>query len=216
MKASCLTLVLFTLLASITSSKATVTLGLQADELRNDSGTAIGPTSLFLLVSSTTDGIFDSLTADSSTAIGSLIAGTDDRIVFRGDLQSSFANYGGNGALDVTASGLDLSSVSGWSQGDKLALLWFPTLTTASSTIPAGAKYGLYTDAVGIDGSAIWATPADGGTVNLAFYTSGGATIGSGSNPASAGNASFTVAPEPSRMMLGLFGILGLAFRRRR
>lgn len=221
MKFSYLTIIALALLATATTSNATVTLGIQADELRDAAGNPLGATGLFLLVSSTSDAAFGTLAADSSTAIGSLIAGTDDRVVFRGNLQSSFANYGANGVLDVSATGLDLSSATGWSQGDPLALLWFPTLTVGSATIPSGTPYGFYTDAVGIDGSAAWTTPADAGSVNLAFYTAGGANLSTGSNPAAAGNASFTVGgggvvPEPSRTMLGLFGFLGLALRRRR
>lgn len=204
------------LLAS--TGHATVTIGIQGDMLKDSSGTALTSTGLFLLVSSTSDAIFDGIVAGSSTSIGSSLNGGDDRIVFRGDLQSSFSNYSSAGVLDVTASGLNLSSVSGWSAGDPLALLWFPTLTTASGTIADGTKYGIYTNSSAIDGSAAWVTPSDTFSVNVGFYTTDGLNLGPGSNPANAGNASLTVgaAPEPSRSMLGLIGFGMLALRRRR
>lgn len=123
----------------------------------------------------------------------------------------------------MTTGALDLSSVSGWNAGDPLGLLWFPTLTLASTTIDAGTQYGFYRNGAAVDSTLAWTTPADG-TDNylLGFFTQDGGELSPGpgaANPAAAGNASFTVGgvvPEPSRMMLGLFGILGLAFRRRR
>lgn len=207
----------FLLLAS--TGHATVTIGIQGDTLKDSSGTALTSTGLFLLVSSTSDATFDSIVAGSSTSIGSSLNGGDDRIVFRGDLQSSFANSGSTaGVLDVNATGLNLSSVSGWSAGDPLSLLWFPTLTTASGTIAVGTQYGRYTNSLAIDGSAAWVTPSDTFSVNLGFYTTDAGFLGAGSNPANAGNASLTVdaVPEPSRSVLGLIGFGMLALRRRR
>jgi len=212
-----LTLIL-ALLFIASKSQATVTIGIQADELRDSGVTALTSTSLFLLVSSTSDANFDAIIAGASTAIGSSLNGGDDRIVFRGDLQSSFANYSAAGVLDVTATGLDLSSVSGWSSNDPLALLWFPTLTTASATIDSSTPYGIYTNAAAIDGSAAWVTPSDTSSVNIGFYTTAGLNLGPGTNSASTGSASLTVAgvPEPSRSLLALIGFGVLTLRRRR
>lgn len=194
---------------------------IDGDLLRNSSGTAIGQSSLFFLVSSTTDSIFGAIAENSSTAIGSLLNG-DDKILFRGDL----SNYGADGVLSTSTGSLTVNSgaLTGWTSGDPLALLWFPTLTSGSGTIVAGTQYGLYTNASAVDGSDAWITPADPTTNHkLLFYTQGASggdlSPGAGaSNLASAGNASLTVAgvPEPSRSLLGLIGLGVLALRRRR
>ena len=187
--------------------------------LRDSSGSTAPTSSLFLLVSSTSNAAFQDIVAGSSTAIGSLLNG-DDRVLFKGDLSSY-----GNGVMTVNPT-LDLSNplLTGWTSGDPLALLWFPTLTTASGTIAAGTAYGLYTNASAVDGSAAWVTPSNPATnYKLLFYTQGGSGDdlspgATASNAAIAGNASLTVdaAPEPSRSMLGLIGLGMLALRRRR
>lgn len=207
------------LLLAASSSEATISFILEADLLRNSTGAAAPDSSLFLLVSSTTNSTFDALSEGSLTSIGSLLNG-DDRILFKGDLSSY-----GNGIMTVNPT-LDLANplLSGWTQNDPLALLWFPTLTTGSSSIPAGTTYGLYTKALSSDGSDPWITPADGVTNHkLLFYTQGGSGLdlspGAGAtNLASVGNASLTVGaiPEPSRSLLGLLGLGVLALRRRR
>ena len=207
------------LLLAASPSKATISFLIDGDLLRDSSGTAIGQTSLFLLVSSTTDSIFSSITPDSSTAIGSLLNG-DDKILFRGNL----ANYGVNGVLSESTGSLTLNTgaLTGWTSGDPLALLWFPTLTTGSGTIASGTTYGLYSNASVVDGSDAWITPSDPTTNHkLLFYTQAGSELSPGagaSNSASVGNASLTVGavPEPSRSLLGLIGFGVLALRRRR
>jgi len=203
---------------STVNSNATVTIQLQAETLRDQNGVAMTSSGLFLLVSSTTNAGFGSLVAGSSTAVGQSITGDSDYVVLRGNLVSSFANYGVDGVLDFTATGIDLSSVPGWSTGDPMALLWFPTLTTASTTIPEGTPYGMYTNATAIDGSDAWVTPNDPSTARYGFFTQDGTNVGPGANPNSAGNASYVVGavPEPSRTVLGFVGLSMLMLRRRR
>ncbi|MDZ4404483.1 PEP-CTERM sorting domain-containing protein [Prosthecobacter sp.] len=214
---------LFALVLSLTvftayQSHASISFLVQSDLLKNSGGTAMIQTGLVLFVSSTTDATFDSILAGSSTSIGSSLNGGDDKVLFKTDLSS----YGVNGVLDLTTGALDLSSVSGWNTGDPLALLWFPTLTTASSTIGAGTEYGFYRNGSAVDSTQAWVTPADP-TSNylLGFFTQDGAELSPGpgaANTASAGNASLTVAgvPEPSRSLLGLIGFGVLVLRRRR
>ena len=205
------------LLLAISPASATISFLIDGDSLKDSTGGALGQSSLFMLVSSTTNGTFEAITEGSFTAVGSLL-NADDRILFRGDLLGS-PNV--NGVLQVGTGALTLNTglLTNWTVGDPLALLWFPTPTAGSNTIPAGTKYGLYTNASAVDGSDPWITPADGTTDHsLLFYTTDGLNLGPGSNPASAGNASLTVAavPEPSRSMLGLIGFGMLALRRRR
>lgn len=200
-------------------SQASISFLVQSDLLKDSGGTAMVQTGLVLFVSSTTDSTFDSILAGSSTSIGSSLNGGDDKVLFKADI----SNYMVNGVLDRATGALDLSSVSGWNTGDPLALLWFPTLTTASSTISAGTEYGFYRNAAAVDGTQAWVTPADP-TSNylLGFFTQDGAELspgGGAANLASAGNASLTVGgavPEPSRSLLALIGFGVLALRRRR
>ena len=205
------------LLLAISPASATISFLIDGDSLKDSTGGALAQSSLFMLVSSTTNGTFDAITEGSLTAVGNLL-NADDKILFRGNLLGS---PDANGVLQIATGALTLNagSLTNWTVGDPLALLWFPTLTVGSSTIPAGTKYGLYTNASAVDGSDPWITPADGTTDHsLLFYTTDGLNLGPGSNPASAGNASLTVAavPEPSRSMLGLIGFGMLALRRRR
>jgi hypothetical protein len=199
-------------------SHASISFLVQGDLLKDSGGAAMAQTGLVLLVSSTVDATFDSVLAGSSTSIGSTLNGGDDKVLFRADLSS----FGVNGVLDLATGALDLSSVSGWNTGDPLALLWFPTLAMASSTIDEGVQYGFYRNASAVDGTQAWVTPADP-TSNylLGFFTQDGAELspgGGAANLASAGNASLTVAaiPEPSRALLGMIGLIALGLRRRR
>ncbi len=196
---------------------ASISWNIQADLLKNSGGVAMSTSGLVLFVSSTSDAIFDSILENSSTSIGSSLNGSDDKVLFRANLSSY-----GNGVLDLATGDLNLSSVTGWTSGDPLALMWFPTLTMASSTIAAGTQYGFYRNNVPVDGSQAWVTPGDPSSANaLTFFTQDGVDFSPGAgaaNPASAGNASLTVGavPEPSRSLLGLIGIGVLALRRRR
>lgn len=202
----------------ITQGHASISFNIQSDLLKDSSGTAMSQNGLVLFVSSTSDTTFDSIVAGSSTAVGASLNGGDDKILFRSDLTS----FGTNGVLDLSTGALELSTIAGWNTGDPLALLWFPTLTTASASIDAGVQYGFYSNGSAVDGSSTWVTPADP-TSNylLGFFTQDGGELSPGptaANPAAAGNASLTVAgvPEPSRALLGLLGLGFVALRRRR
>jgi hypothetical protein len=208
--------ILALLMAPLTAS-ATVSFLIDADLLKNQSGGSLSQSSLFMLVSSTQDSLFQDIAVGSSTTIGSLL-NADDRIIFKGDFLGSPNT---NGVLNTTSGSLTLNSgaLTNWTTGDPLALLWFPTLTAASLAIPDGTPYGFYTNASSLDGSEPWVTPADSTSdYGLLFYTADGVNLGPGTNPASAGNASLTVGavPEPSRSLLGLIGLGVLALRRRR
>ncbi|MGV3658875.1 MAG: hypothetical protein ACO1TE_01785 [Prosthecobacter sp.] len=209
-----------------TQAEASISFLIQADELNNSAGTGpMAKTGLFLLVASTAGDGFavassNTINGDVSTAIGtslSSLTGGDDRIVFKGALGYPSAD----GVLDANTGSLNLSSVTGWTTGDSLALLWFPDVAGNASTIPANSSYGFYTRATAADGTSAWVTPSDP-TSNylLGFFTQDGAELSPGpgaANPASAGNATLvTGVPEPSRAVLGMMGMAVLALRRRR
>ena len=88
--------------------------------------------------------------------------------------------------------------------GDRYALIWFDTGASTAS----GAKYGFLTDA-----SALFAMPADGATVQ---FTSANSSPFSGADPVRLASNTFAAVPEPSRMILLGFGLVGVFFRRRR
>lgn len=200
-------------------SFATISISLQADLLQDNLGNAIPTTGLYMLVGSTTDLSFGSIQGGSSTAIGSTLSpGGDDFILFKGNLTAA----GTPGVLDASIGGLNFASIPGWNAGDPLALVWFPTLTQASATIPFGTPFGIYTrntPAAG-DGSAAWITPADGVSNHpLAFFTQNGETLSTGptaANGPTAGRSSMNAVPEPSTLGMAALGLIGLMSRRRR
>jgi len=139
---------------------------------------------------------------------------------------------------------IDRSFQGNISQGTKLGIRWFPGLTAAqyylpgSITLAAGQSYGQFTrqadranDIGGVaslydpnvaneytgvkNGGVSWVAPASGFTIGLdPFATS---TYG-GVDPATVGQANFTVGPvpEPATLGLALLGAAGLFGLRRR
>ncbi len=103
----------------------------------------------------------------------------------------------GNGSiLDDLTVNLGSVGATSISAGQSFALVWFATNTSG-----AGSSYGIVTD-------ASFVLPADGAS-SVEF----GAPFGG--NDATR-PASFIIAPEPSRLLLLAFGMVGLVMRRRR
>ncbi|WP_009965535.1 PEP-CTERM sorting domain-containing protein [Verrucomicrobium spinosum] len=207
---------LVTLFAGLLPVNATITFLMQADLLKDSNGVAMSQDGVFMLVASTADATFQPILAGTSTAVGSTF-GLDDRILFVGDLGS----FGVDGVLDATIA-IDSTLFAGLTTNDPLALYWFPTLTTGDTSIGEGTTYGFYTNAVAVDGSSAWLTPADPtSNYSLGFFTKDGSELSPGigaSNLASAGNAANTVSavPEPSVSVLAMAGAMFAVFGRRR
>lgn len=204
---------LFTVMVASSAVQAAVTFNVLAETLRDVGGTAMAQSGLVLLVSSTTDSSFGALSEGGSLDVNSLIGDGNDQILAKWNLITN----GTDGLLLDTVSNLNFSG--NWGANDAVALYWFPTLTLSSSSLIAGAAYGVWSGPPNAeDGGNAWITPGDGGTVSLNFLTDSASIGGTGTHPSSLGNASLTVAgvPEPSRMLLLLGGVLGVFMRRHR
>jgi len=166
------------------AARASITIQLGADTLKDVAGNPMPTSGLVVLVASTLDSQFGSPTATS------FVSG-DDIEVARFDLSST--------EIPGLVEDLAILTLSGdWGAGDPLAIFWYPTLTIDAVSPGAGTPYGFYRDptpsgeqGTGLDGSDPWFTPADGATLwNLLFLTS---DAGGASTPPGAGNASFVI-----------------------
>ena len=223
------------LLLSSQGAMAGISGDLQADRLEDQNGAAIPQTSLFLLVASTSDNTFSinlNLTAGKPISLGSIL-GSDEVVVARGNLTGGVP-AGTLGVLDTPLSIDFTNAVFGGlvQPGQRLALLWFPTLTTADNTLTTGARFGFYdggvataanqtdADSSGTDSGPSWIIPSDTSFgYNPHFYTKDATYLSdsTSANVAVAGRATGLVSvPEPSTGVLALFGGLGLLSRRRR
>lgn len=205
------------------ASAYTVTFDLAANRLRSTTSTTNFPTTgLILLVASTTNTTFGTTIAGGTNlAVGSFLDGTtgDDQILARFNLSSS-------GVPGVFASNPSVSTGGTFANldgGDRIALYWFPTLTTGSNVVPNGAtSYGTYQlgNTAPTDGSAAWTMPA--ATTNnykLYFLTTDADTTYSNAGTHSAieatANLLTTPVPEPSSYAFGGIGLVALGWMMR-
>ena len=188
------------LLASATFAHATITINLGAGNLYGTSTATLFPTGgLLQLIVSSTDNVFSAPVAGS---------------------------YTGNSADDVILASFTLASPGMFQQvinfalsgnigpGDQILLRWFPTLTLANTTPPAGAPFGQFrTDLIENFSDISWNLPNDGAIVGLNFLTM---ALG-GTRPEMDGVANMIVAiPEPSTVALVGLSVIGLAVYSRR
>ncbi|MBX3741327.1 MAG: PEP-CTERM sorting domain-containing protein [Akkermansiaceae bacterium] len=138
----------------------------------------------------------------NSIALGTLLGG--DTVFAMGGFNADGTSY------DQANLTIGLNGVQ---QGLKFAFVWFPgvTFTTEGATYTVGTQVGALhsnTDAVALGDMVI---PADGAVLPTGAGTADGA---GGTLPASRFTA-VQLIPEPSTMLLGAFGALGLLRRRR-
>jgi hypothetical protein len=122
---------------------------------------------------------------------------TDDFFFWNGQttLATITGTDGGTNALSTSFGNIP-NGTNGVDAGDPFAIIWFDSNTSD------GSKYGFLTN-------ALFVIPSDTATVPVANAFPGI------DNPRLAGNTLGAV-PEPSRMMLLGFGLVGFFFRRRR
>ena len=167
---------------------ATVTINIDAEKLKTDSGGLMSTNGLVILVASTNDSTFNGPTPTSFVSGDDIIVGSWD-LAARGE-----EGWGEPGVFSGVANGL----YGAWKPGNPLKLYWFPTLTLSSTAPGYGTTYGQFHSPTNIDGGVAWITPADGATVSMAFFTEDADFLNEGgSNPASAGLAS-SITPNPN------------------
>ncbi|MEQ1747850.1 MAG: PEP-CTERM sorting domain-containing protein [Prosthecobacter sp.] len=149
---------------------------------------------------------FSSLVTVSQTLRNGIGGLTDDLYFASANFSSDSSGFGvtGNGAGGfgtLTNIALPNYSSAGIAAGQKFALIWFNDNTAETNGVD---KYGFFYD-------SSFVLPADaGGSTPM-----GGIFAGLESSDKLA-NITFGAIPEPSRMMLLGFGLVGLFYRRRR
>jgi hypothetical protein len=179
-----------------------------ADAMQIDNVNPSNNGSLILLID-----IGSASSANTTIDAGSYV-GTGDTILAAG----GFNDDGGTQEVFTT-----LATTLG-TQGDNLAILWFPQITysqyKSDILTVAGDYFGTYTPSpvgeVPTDGGSAWVVPASG-QINLDFFTAN--SDGGGNEPASDGYADdqvISAVPEPSSFaMVGLGSLLFLMGMRR-
>jgi len=202
-------------------AQATIVINMAVGNLQDQNGVVTPAPAIALLVSDTSGlgyaGGISNLAANSSLTLGSDLTiqggGTGDQIIGKWVIA---AGSGANGLLSDSTS---FTLAAPLATAQNLYLLWFPTLTSSSSTPGNGTHYGGY-QASALESAAVlgqpWLMPADGANITLGALTpaNGGITAQSSLN------ASFATVsvPEPSSIALvviGLFGAVGIVRRRR-
>lgn len=198
-----------TVIVQFSSGTATVATG-----FADASGSAAAGLVWGIIVSNG-DGVFSPLTENfvlttttGTGTNGSQIGSSNDYYFGSSVLTSNQATGGEAGALGKINSLGAITKGTGAATGSAFALIWFDrSVTSATGTLAGGTKYGLLTDPA-------FVIPADGVTQNLA--SSAALNGGAASDPLKLAN-SITIAgvPEPSAVLLGALGALGLLRRRR-
>lgn len=202
-----------------TAKAATVSLRLEADLLKDQSGQALSLQSYVVLVASedlANSPGFGTPSVGNAISVGNTLGGSDDVIVFAGKL-SSISTVAGTFSTVITLT-LDTAD-AGLTSGDRLQLYWFPTITTDGAVLTNGTPYGKYSNLSAVDGSHAYTVPTAPATNWLiGFYTKDGTRFSDStvSNAPAAGLANLTVVPEPGTLMLALGSGAFLALRRRR
>ena len=185
---------------------------------------------ILFIIDSGQDGFLGGL--GNGAAIGDLVATADpgllaqslalnstfggDTIIGRMTVSSAGSLVGGLGIATTNPTSFENSTTD--TQGKNWALVWFPTLTAASTTAEAGTKYGI------VSGSD-WTLPTTNAN-SLTYNTTTTDIVNPLRVTVTAGVATndrfttstgpvFTIIPETSTALLGALGALGLLRRRR-
>ena len=205
--------------AAVLPAAASVTIQTQfGTAFTSSSATVATGTKWALVVDANNDGLFYGgfSTASSLNSAGANLVFTTGQVISLGSTLGSdrvFALGTFNGAgPGITDGPVNLSlGVNGVATGLKYAFYWFPG-ATGTTSITVGSQVGGLSRAVAEAGLGAMVIPADGANVPQGAANSDA----SGTVP----NSSFTAVnlnavPEPSAVLLGAIGALGLLRRRR-
>ncbi len=212
------------------SASASIVINITARQLSSDSvgTTPIVAGTLIQLVNLGPEGTFDpiDLSDGNVSQFGQWVSG-NDTLITAAFLEGTAENPNFSGAAFDLAQGADpaigrllrdFTFESGAiPSGTKLGIRWFPGLLAAnfnSITLTVGQKYGQFTrqsnPQYGLD---LWVAPGDGG---FSTFDNLKTVSASGTDPNTAGAATFSVVPEPAAIGLSLLGAAGLSMLRRR
>ncbi|MEO8615266.1 MAG: PEP-CTERM sorting domain-containing protein [Luteolibacter sp.] len=164
---------------------------------------------------------------NGATLAGDLVKANDPQLLVANSSTTVGGTFGGDlilAKLGVTTAG----AINGGftfdnavaSQNRNFAILYFPSLTTSSASIPDGTAYGI------VKGSD-WVLTTDNTGQSTAFSTTDSTTsyfrvtvasgVATNDSFTTSSSPSFTIGtvPEPSAVLLGAIGALGLLRRRR-
>lgn len=211
--------------AMMSAAYGSVSFDIQADQLQTlNQGEAMPATGVAMLLADTQSNGFGavqafSFTGDLSAGITSNGNSGDDLVLWYSDLSAS----GMDGLLAGWAASVTLGSYGSntLSEGDALALVWFPSVSLTDGSVGVGTSYGLFDEETGSLGSQ-WTMPADGSSsYGLYAFTDNSILLpgGAGSGTLDSGLlvANLITVPEPAAAaaLVGLV-TLGCALGRRR
>jgi MYXO-CTERM domain-containing protein len=224
MKKSSLTL-LFCASTLMPAAYGTVSFDIEADLLQTALlGEAMPSSGTVMLLADTMGDGFGaveafSFTGELSSGLTTNGSGGDDLVLWVSDL----TNNNIDGMLFGWASNITLGSYGDntLSEGDALALVWFPEVSLGDGLVNVGASYGVFAQVTG-SLESVWSMPADGSSAHgLYIFTENSAVLpygeGSGLLDSSLLQADQIAVPEPATAtaLLGL-AALGLVAGRRR
>lgn len=171
---------------AVSQLQAAVNINISAEKLKDPGGFSMAVDGVLILVA---DAAADGFGGPSDTAP----VQADDVLLAAWDIST-----GGGGTPGAFLGSTGSLSFSGdWGAGDPLAIMWFPTSTTAAETPGAAVPYGMYTVTTGNpNGTDDWATPADGVSGhNLIFLTTDATILNPGGEADAADGISANVTP---------------------
>jgi hypothetical protein len=197
-------------LACASARGDTLTVNLTTGRLYDFGGVKLDTGSLVLLVGDTAQNGFNSFVAGSSLTFGSFL-NSDDQI-----LGLTTILPGGTGSAIGSFSEIPIADgeFSQLTAGDRLAVVWFSSVSGSDSSLLSGESYGLFSSSLPeVDGPDAWVIPSIGATIDIQFRT----ILGGGTHAENEAYANLTAIPEPSTYaaILGA-GVLGFAIYRRK